>query len=100
MTRPDAKFLLDMLLAARQANEYVHDVSREEFDSSDLLQDAVVRRLEIVGEAAARISAETRDAHPEIPWREIVGMRNRLVNEYFRIDTAVVRESCSGTFPV
>src|SRR5690606_38776270 len=92
MTRPDAKYLLDMLLSARLARDYLRGVSREAFDASDLLRAAAVRRLEIIGEAAARISADTLAIHPVIPWREIVGMRNRLVHEYFQVDTDVVWE--------
>jgi uncharacterized protein with HEPN domain len=65
-------------------------VDRDRFDSDGLLQDAVVRRLEIIGEAAGRVSPETVAAHPGIPWREIIGMRNRIVHEYFRIDLDVV----------
>lgn len=99
MTRPDAKYLLDMLLSARLARDYLRGVSREAFDASDLLRDAVVRRLEIIGEAAARISADTLAIHPVIPWREIVGMRNRLVHEYFQVDTDVVWEVVQHDLP-
>ncbi len=85
MRRDDA-YLLDILIAARKARAFVAGDSRGEFQRSELLQNAVVRALEIEGEAAARISQETRDAHPEIPWREMIGLRNRLVHEYFRIE--------------
>ena len=65
----DAAYLRDILEAARLALAYLQKVDREAFDRDTQLQDAVLRRLEIIGEAARRVSADTRRAHPEIPWR-------------------------------
>ncbi|HMD83978.1 MAG TPA: DUF86 domain-containing protein [Terriglobia bacterium] len=84
MWRDDAR-LLDMLLAARELDKYTEHVSFEAFESNRLLQHAVVRLIEIVGEAARNVSTEFKAAHPEIPWSGIVGMRNRLIHEYFRV---------------
>ena len=84
MGRDDAR-LLDMLLAAKESSKYTEGVTLEEFDRNRLLQHAVTRLIEIVGEAARNISTEFKAAHPEIPWSGIVGMRNRLVHEYFRV---------------
>jgi len=61
-------------------------VTGEEFERNDLLQDATMRQLGIIGEAARKASAEIRNAHPEIPWSEMIGMRNRLIHEYSRIN--------------
>ena len=55
------------------------------FQSDEVLQFAVMRAIQIIGEASARVSTEYQEAHPEVPWRSMVGMRNRLVHEYFRI---------------
>jgi len=64
-----------------------------------LLQDAVLRNLQIIGEAVRSLSAELKDAHPEVPWSEIVGMRHVLVHGYFDIDLAVVNEVIEHGLP-
>lgn len=85
MRRDDA-YLLDMLLAGRDAAEFAAGLTFPEFQRSKLHQNAVLKAIETVGEAAARVSGETRVAHPDIPWNEIIGMRNRLVHAYFDIN--------------
>jgi uncharacterized protein with HEPN domain len=90
MKRPDAKLLLDMLHSAQLAVGYLADRNQATFESDALLQDAVARRLEVLGEAAARVTEETRSTYPDLPWREMVGMRNRIVHEYFQVDLEVV----------
>jgi uncharacterized protein with HEPN domain len=89
MQRDDA-YLLDMLLAARRAQRFCAGITQEEFERSDLHQYAVFKAIEILGEAARLVSNETRQAHPEIPWQQIAGMRNRLIHEYFRVDLPTV----------
>ena len=84
MWRDDA-YLLDMLLSARKILEYTAGVDIEGFHANEMMQDAVMRLVQLVGEAARKISDEFRNSHPEIPWAGIIGMRNRLVHEYFRI---------------
>jgi uncharacterized protein with HEPN domain len=98
MKRDDA-YLLDILIAARKAIAFVQGVSREEFNTSELHQAAVVRPLEIIGEAAGRVSEETRLSRPEIPWQQMIGMRNRLVHEYFRIDLDAVWDTIQNDLP-
>lgn len=100
MTRPDSARLLDILLSARRAVGYVQGVDRARFDADLLLQDAVVRRIELVGEAAGKVSRETQEALPDVPWREISGMRNRLAHEYFRVDLDIVWRVVTVELPV
>ena len=98
MRRDDA-WLLDILLSGRDAIEFLEQVSWEEFSASRMLQHAVTRSLEIVGEAAGKVSQETREGHPEIPWAMMIGMRNRLVHEYFRIDLQAVWDTAQDDLP-
>jgi uncharacterized protein with HEPN domain len=85
MWRDDA-YLLDILLAARRALEYTAGKTADDFARDDILQNAVMRLITVIGEAAGKVSPELRDAHPEIPWRDMIGMRHRLVHDYFRVD--------------
>ena len=82
MPERDAALLLDMLLAARDAQGFVEGVDEAAFLASRLHQNAAIRSLEVLGEAAGKVSAATRVAYPEIPWREITGMRHRLIHGY------------------
>lgn len=84
MWRDDA-YMLDMLLAARKVQRYTRNVNWERFRDDDLIQNAVMHQIQIIGEAARKISRQYKDAHSEIPWQMIIGMRNRLVHEYFDI---------------
>ncbi|MBI2841791.1 MAG: DUF86 domain-containing protein [Armatimonadetes bacterium] len=96
----DEAYLLDILLAARNIIEFTKDVTREGFEQSELIQSAVIRQFEIIGEAAGRVSEEFREEHPEIPWGEIIGMRNRLIHEYFRVKVDVVWETIQRDVPI
>jgi uncharacterized protein with HEPN domain len=88
-----------MLLAAKELSKYTQGVTLEEFERNRLLQHAVIRLIEIVGEAARNISTEFKAAHAEIPWSEIVSMRNRLVHEYFRVASDKVWEVVNKDVP-
>lgn len=81
----DAALLLDMLLAARDAIGFVAGLDHAEFSKSRLHQNAVIRSIEIIGEAAGKVSPETQAAHPDIPWREMIGMRHRLIHGYAEV---------------
>lgn len=81
----DAALLLDMLLAARDAQAFVEGLGESSFLASRLHQNAAIRSLEVLGEAASKVSTATRAAHPEVPWREITGMRHRLIHGYAEV---------------
>lgn len=98
--RRDDSYLLDILLAARQALKFMDGVNREEFDEDDLLQNAVMRPLQIIGEASSRLSGSFRKSHPEIAWHEIIGMRNRLIHEYFRVNVDAVWDTIHDDLPI
>jgi uncharacterized protein with HEPN domain len=95
----DEAYLLDVLIAAPKALQFLEGITWQEFTQSELHQNAVIRPLEIIGEAARRVSQETRDAHPEIPWEQMIGMRNRLIHEYFRINLSTAWETIQNDLP-
>ena len=99
MQRDDSAFLLDMLLAARDAVRFASEVTQRQFEESRLRQNAIIKAVEIVGEAASRVSEQTRKAHPEIPWPKIIGMRNRLVHGYFEVNLSRVWETVQADLP-
>lgn len=75
--RPDDILLLDILLAAREALDFLLEVPLEEFERDRMRQLAVIKSVEIIGEAANRTSETFRELHPELPWRDIIAMRHR-----------------------
>jgi uncharacterized protein with HEPN domain len=81
----DAAYLWDMLDAARSVKQMISGLSFIDYDNDRRTQLAIERALEIVGEAAGRVSKQFRDSHPEIPWRQIIGQRNVLAHEYGEI---------------
>ena len=99
MPREDASYLLDMLLAARDAVGFATGLTFAQFEQSRLHQNAILKAIEIVGEAAARISIETKLAHSDIPWPAIVGMRNRLVHAYFEVNLKRVWDTVQDDLP-
>lgn len=85
MRRDDA-WLLDIVIAARDALKFTADVSREQFEQDHLLQSAVLRALTIIGEAANHLSAEMLESLDDLPWAEMVAFRNRLIHGYFDVE--------------
>jgi len=96
MKQRDDTYLLDMLLAARRVRAYMEGVDRERLEADAVLQDPVAHRLQILGEAASRVSPSTRESHPGLPWREMTGLRNRIVHEYSRVDLDIIWEVVQG----
>ena len=86
MKRDEAVYLLDMLLAAQDVEEFAAGLTFYQFKKSRLHQNAVLKSLEIIGEAATHITEETRLTHAEIPWQKIMCMRNHLAHGYFQVD--------------
>ena len=81
----DAALLLDILLAAEDALTFIADLDERAFLASGLHQSAVIRQLEIMGEAAGKVSKSFCAAHPEIPWQQMTGMRHRLAHDYGKV---------------
>lgn len=95
----DRVLLLDMLDHARLAVAAAKGRRRMDLDLDPILAAALERFVEVIGEAAGKISQQTRDAMGEIPWREIIGMRNRLIHGYASVDRDVIWHVVSGDLP-
>jgi uncharacterized protein with HEPN domain len=90
---------LHMIEAAEAVVQFVAGRSREDLDRDQMLRFAVVHGIEILGEAANKVSPDTRAAAPSVPWTAIVSMRNRLIHGYFDTDTAVVWKTATVEVP-
>jgi len=91
--KSDQVYLKHILEATNRINEYVGNLSREDFAKDYLKFDATTRQIMILGEAVTNISDDFIESHPTIPWHKIVGMRNRLIHEYFGVDPDIVWET-------
>ena len=85
--------------ALNSAIRFAQGRSRRDLDADEMLLFALTRAIEVAGEAASRISTETRDALPDLPWNAIVGMRNRLVHAYFDIDRDILWTTVTAAAP-
>jgi uncharacterized protein with HEPN domain len=102
MQRRDELYLGDIAEAAEAIRLFLTRLDssgRQGFIDDDLVRSAVLQKLSVIGEAAARVSEETRAAHPEIPWRQARGMRNLLVHAYFSVDWEIVWTTAGESVP-
>lgn len=89
-----------MIDAAKEALSFIKGVSKEEFLKSRLLQLSLTKELEIIGEASEKVSDEFKEKYSDVPWGQIIGMRNRLTHGYFDIDANVVWKTVNKDLPV
>ncbi len=90
MKRDDAVYLRHVLDAATKIEAYIQGIDEETFLARSLVQDAVIRQIEIMGEAVKRLSGELRAKYAHIPWQDIAGMRDKLIHDYFGVDVGQV----------
>ena len=99
MTRDVRVLLEDIRELVDRIEEYTAGVSRQEFRSRPLLQDAILYRIMIIGEAVKGLPEEIRSAHPHVEWTSIAGMRDVLVHEYFQVDLELTWEVVESDLP-
>lgn len=92
-------YLDDMLLAIKKAEEFISDMTFNEFKSDEKTTFAVIRALEILGEASNKIPNRVQQNHSEIPWREMKGMRNKLIHDYMGVNIEVVWKTTTEDLP-
>ena len=100
MRDEDVVRLRHMLDAAREALRFTHGRKREDIDHDRQLAWALVKAVEIIGEAAGQLSEESKAGIPDIPWRNIIGMRNRLVHAYFDINLDILWKTIGDGLPL
>ena len=99
MSRTYSDYLQDILIAIDDALSFVNLIDFHDFQSSKEKQYAVIRALEIIGEAAAQIPNDLRVRFPHVPWREMVGMRNVVIHNYFGVDEVVIWRTVQEELP-
>jgi len=97
--RPSLLFLEDILSSIQKIEDYIGGISFEDFQNDTRTVDAVLRNLEIVGEASKNIPSEIREGHPDIPWGRMTGLRNIVSHEYFGIDLSIIWQIITVNLP-
>jgi uncharacterized protein with HEPN domain len=99
MQRDDGVYLGHMLDTARKAVGRLTAASRADYDADEDLRIVIAHLVQTIGEAAGRVSGPTRDAHPEIPWKQITGVRHRIMHDYMDVDYDVLWEVATRDLP-
>lgn len=92
MTKADRPLLSDVLDAVAHIRKYVQGQSREDFMTNELVRDAVIRQVQIIGEATRLVSPGLKSRYSQVPWQEIVGLRNRVIHAYGTIMPEIIWE--------
>lgn len=90
MSRNPRLYLEDIVMACSRIHEYTAGMGFDEFSRDRMKQDAVVRNLEVIGEAAKKLPSEVTAAMPQVPWREVCGFRDVLAHQYFGVNYTIV----------
>jgi uncharacterized protein with HEPN domain len=100
MKKQPEVFLEHILESITLIEEYVDGKTEEDFSSSSQLQDSVIRRLEVIGEAVKNLPPEVRKTYSDVPWKKIAGLRDVLIHEYFGVDLELTWQVVQNELPV
>ncbi|HQP49274.1 MAG TPA: DUF86 domain-containing protein [Spirochaetota bacterium] len=99
MRRDDSIYVLHAIEAAEKAIQFVEEEERTSLEKDEKLSLALIRLLEVIGEAVSGISESTKNKYPEIPWKKMVAMRNRLIHGYFDVNYDIVWDTIKNDLP-
>lgn len=99
MKKSDVVYLSHILNSIERIKEYTESMEKDDFLSSNLVQDGAIRQIEIIGEATKNLSDELRNKYSQIPWNDIAGMRDRLIHHYFGVDLKAVWDTVKIDIP-
>lgn len=97
--RDQLVYVDDILQSIILILNYTHDTTENDLEKSDLLRDAIILRFEVIGEASAQLSEVFKKQHPQIPWRLMADMRNKLIHEYFEADWHIIWKTIQEDLP-
>ena len=100
MPRDYKVYLDDILESAQKIRDFISEISIDDIEKDPKTLDAVIRNLEVIGEAIKNIPEEIRDKHPDIEWKKIAGLRDILIHGYFRINIKIIRDVIKNKLPV
>jgi len=100
VTRDDSLYLEHISESIAKIEKYISGVDEDNFMSNEQLQDAVIRQLQIIGEAAKRLTVDTTAKYSEVEWKDIAGMRDKLVHDYFGVDLDAVWDTVVHDLPI
>lgn len=100
MNKQDIVYIYHIRDSIKKINEYCEEITERDFKQKTIIQDAVIRQIEIIGEAASKLSANFKNNNPSIPWKNIIGMRNKLIHDYFGVDINAVWKTIKIDIPV
>lgn len=98
--KDDIAYVEHILDCIRKIKEYTTSLTKETFSKNELIQDAVIRNIEIIGEATKKVSNNTKQSYFEIPWKEMSGMRDKLIHDYMGVDIDVIWKTIETDIPI